>query len=99
MSVSRLTNAAFDKNNMFSKCDPKNGKYMAVCMMYRGEIAATDVQAAIAAAKNKKTLSFVDWSPTGFSAVSTAAPCCCSWRRQRKGQPRSVHACQHHGHR
>jgi len=75
MSVSELTNAVFDKNNMFSKCDPKNGKYMAVCMMYRGDIAATDVQAAIAAAKNKKTLSFVDWSPTGFKCgINSQAP-------------------------
>ncbi len=32
-----------------SKCDPRNGKYMAVCMMYRGDIVPTEVQAAIAA--------------------------------------------------
>jgi len=66
LTVSELTNSVFDASNMMTKCDPRTGKYMAVCMMYRGDIVPTDVQAAIAAAKNKKTIQFVDWCPTGF---------------------------------
>jgi len=75
LTVSELTNAVFDPSNMMSKCDPRNGKYMAVCMMYRGDIVPTDVQAAIAAAKNKKTIQFVDWCPTGFKCgINSQAP-------------------------
>ena len=48
------------------KCDPKNGKYMAVCLLYRGDVVPKDVNAAIAAVKTQKSIQFVDWCPTGF---------------------------------
>lgn len=47
-------------------CDPRNGKYMAVCMLYRGDVVPKDVNAAIALIKKEKTIQFVEWSPTGF---------------------------------
>ena len=47
-------------------CDPRNGKYMAVCMLYRGDVVPKDVNAAIAMIKKEKTVQFVEWSPTGF---------------------------------
>jgi len=52
------------------KCDPRKGKYMAVCLLYRGDVVPKDVNAAIAAMKSKRTIQFVDWCPTGFK-VST----------------------------
>jgi len=48
------------------KCDPRKGKYMAVCLLYRGDVVPKDVNAAIAAMKMSKTIQFVDWCPTGF---------------------------------
>ena len=48
------------------KCDPRNGKYMACCMLYRGDVVPKDVNAAIAQIKTKRTIQFVDWCPTGF---------------------------------
>merc|ERR1711968_128003 len=33
---------------MMTKCDPRHGKYMACCMMYRGDVVPKDVNAAIA---------------------------------------------------
>ncbi len=50
------------------KCDPRKGKYMAVCLLYRGDVVPKDVNAAIAAMKMSKTIQFVDWCPTGFKA-------------------------------
>lgn len=47
-------------------CDPRKGKYMAVCMLYRGDVVPKDVNAAIATIKQKKHVQFVEWSPTGF---------------------------------
>jgi tubulin alpha len=35
LSVPELTNAVFEPNNMMAKCDPRHGKYMACCLMYR----------------------------------------------------------------
>jgi tubulin alpha len=42
------------------------GKYMACCLLYRGDVVPKDVNAAIATIKTKRTIQFVDWCPTGF---------------------------------
>lgn len=47
-------------------CDPRHGKYMACTMMYRGDVVPSDVNKAIQSIKSKKSISFVDWCPTGF---------------------------------
>merc|ERR1719440_572741 len=33
---------------MLCKVDPRHGKYMAVCLMYRGDVVPKDVNAAVA---------------------------------------------------
>lgn len=66
LSVPELTNAVFEPSNMMAKCDPRHGKYMACCLMYRGDVVPKDVSSAIATIKTKRTIQFVDWSPTGF---------------------------------
>jgi hypothetical protein len=48
------------------KCDPRNGKYMACCLLYRGDVVPKDVNSAISAIKTKRSIQFVDWCPTGF---------------------------------
>jgi len=48
------------------KCDPRNGKYMACCLLYRGDVVPKDVNTAISAIKTKRSIQFVDWCPTGF---------------------------------
>eukprot|EP00439_Symbiodinium_sp_Y106_P010678 s8042_g1.t1 len=45
---------------MMVKCDPRHGKYMACCMMYRGDVVPKDVNAAVATIKTKRTIQFVD---------------------------------------
>ena len=47
------------------KCDPRGGKYMACCLLYRGDVVPKDVNAAIATIKTRRTIQFVDWCPTG----------------------------------
>jgi tubulin alpha len=49
-------------------CDPRKGKYMAVCMLYRGDVVPKDVNSAISMIKKEKTIQFVEWCPTGFKA-------------------------------
>jgi len=66
LSVAEITSSVFEPNNMMAKCDPRHGKYMACCLMYRGDVVAKDVNAAVAVIKTKKTIQFVDWCPTGF---------------------------------
>ncbi|XP_037702886.1 tubulin alpha chain-like 3 [Choloepus didactylus] len=65
-SVSDITAACFDFSNQLVKCDPRLGKYMACCLLYRGDVVPKDVNTAIAAMKSRKSVQFVDWCPTGF---------------------------------
>ena len=51
---------------MMAKCDPRHGKYMACCMMYRADVVPKDVNVSVATIKTKRTIQFVDWCPTGF---------------------------------
>jgi len=48
------------------KCDPRNGKYMATCLLYRGDVVPRDAAEVVAHLKTKRTVQFVDWCPTGF---------------------------------
>ncbi|SCU96448.1 LAFA_0G06392g1_1 [Lachancea sp. 'fantastica'] len=65
-AVSEITNACFEPGNQMVKCDPRSGKYMATCLLYRGDVVTRDVQNAVAQVKNKRTVQLVDWCPTGF---------------------------------
>ncbi|XP_037559078.2 tubulin alpha-1A chain [Dermacentor silvarum] len=65
-TVAEITNACFEPTNQMVKCDPRHGKYMACCMLYRGDVVPKDVNAAIAVIKTKRSIKFVDWCPTGF---------------------------------
>ena len=65
-TVSDITNACFEPANQMVKCDPRKGKYMACCLLYRGDVVPKDVNNAIAAIKTKRNIQFVDWCPTGF---------------------------------
>jgi tubulin alpha len=77
MSVVELTSSCFEPANMFAKCDPRNGKYMACCLMYRGDVIPKDVTSAVATIKTKRTVQFVDFVPTGFKCgVNYEAPAC-----------------------
>ncbi|WIA09894.1 hypothetical protein OEZ85_010108 [Tetradesmus obliquus] len=66
LSVAEITNSAFEPASMMAKCDPRHGKYMACCLMYRGDVVPKDVNASVATIKTKRTIQFVDWCPTGF---------------------------------
>ncbi|KAK8739597.1 hypothetical protein OTU49_003418 [Cherax quadricarinatus] len=74
MSVSQITNACFDPTNQMVMCDPRNGKYVACCLLYRGDVVPTDVHAAIDAVKRNRFIQFVEWCPTGFKVGMNSKP-------------------------
>ncbi|KAI9831068.1 MAG: alpha-tubulin [Phylliscum demangeonii] len=65
-SVAEITNSCFEPSNQMVKCDPRKGKYMATCLLYRGDVVPNDVNSAVAHLKTKRDIHFVDWCPTGF---------------------------------
>ena len=64
LTIGEITNA-----NQMENYDPRHCKYMACCMLYRGDVVPKDVNASIATIKTKRTIKFVDWCPTGFKVV------------------------------
>ncbi|PQE04329.1 tubulin alpha chain protein [Rutstroemia sp. NJR-2017a BBW] len=61
-----LTLQCFEPNNQMVVCDPRNGKYMAVALLYRGDVVPRDCNAAVASLKAKTSFNLVEWCPTGF---------------------------------
>ena len=43
-----------------------SGKYMACCLLYRGDVVNQDVNTAIQKMKTMRSIQFVEWSPSGF---------------------------------
>jgi tubulin alpha len=54
LSVADITNACFQPANQMVKCDSRTGKYMACCMLYRGDVLPKDVNSAIATIKTER---------------------------------------------
>jgi tubulin alpha len=74
-TVKQITTAAFEADNMMCRVDPRKGKYMACCLMYRGDIVPKSVTQAVSTMKTKSTVQFVDWSPCGFKCgINAQAP-------------------------
>ncbi|KAG5566161.1 hypothetical protein RHGRI_001934 [Rhododendron griersonianum] len=69
LSIPEITNAVFEPSSMMAKCDPRHGKYMACCLMYRGDVVPKDVNAAVATIKTKRTVQFVDCNNTAVAEV------------------------------
>lgn len=66
LSVTEITTACFEPQNQMVKCDTRQGKYIACCLLFRGDINTKDVNIATGIVKSKKEGQFVEWCPTGF---------------------------------
>jgi tubulin alpha len=64
--VQDLTLQCFEPNNQMVVCDPRAGKYMAVALLYRGDVVPRECNAAVASLKAKQSFNLVEWCPTGF---------------------------------
>jgi tubulin alpha len=73
-TTAAITNEAFELNSQMMKCDMGSGKYMACCMLYRGDVIAKDINCAIQMIKQKNNVQFVDWCPTGFKIGINSSP-------------------------
>jgi len=66
LSVAEITNNCFEPSNQMVKCDIKSGKFMACCLLFRGDVQTKEANQAAALIKSKKASQFVEWCPTGF---------------------------------
>ncbi|XP_037799597.1 tubulin alpha-8 chain-like [Penaeus monodon] len=73
-TVDKITKATFEPANQMVKCDPRHGKYMACCLLYRGDVVPKDVNASISSIKCNRSIKFVDWCPTGMKLGINGQP-------------------------
>ncbi|PAA84737.1 hypothetical protein BOX15_Mlig029723g3 [Macrostomum lignano] len=68
LKVWDMTSACFDRSNQLVNCDLRSGRYMACCLLYRGDVAPCEVNMAIQRLRSseRRRVRFVDWCPTGF---------------------------------
>lgn len=69
-----LASECFEPRNQMISVDPRCGKYMAVCMLFRGHVHPKDINQAILSLKRKKCVKFVKWCPTGFKVGINNSP-------------------------
>ena len=73
-SAKELTLECFEKNSQMIKCNPSDGKYMACCLLYRGDLVPKDITQAIEHIKGLSSVQFVEWCPTGFKVGINSQP-------------------------
>lgn len=66
ISVSQLTRSIISPESHFAKFDPRHGNYIAICLLYRGDVVPKDSNAAVSQLKYSNQVRFVPWCPTGF---------------------------------
>jgi tubulin alpha len=74
VTIADLTSNLFKNENQMVRCDSNYGKYMACCILYRGDVVPKDVNSAIAEVKARRVIQFVDWSPAGFKIGINCKP-------------------------
>ncbi|KAG8704489.1 alpha-tubulin [Ceratobasidium sp. 394] len=76
-SVSELTYSCFEPGNQMVKCNPRDDKFMACCLLFHGDVVPNNVQGAIKDIKTKQVVQFVNWCPTGFKLdICNEPPTC-----------------------
>jgi tubulin alpha len=66
LNTSEITRAVLEPANMMAACEPRLGKYMSCCFMFRGDFVPRDVSIGLAAVRNSRHVRFVDWVPGGL---------------------------------
>lgn len=76
VSNAQITQACFQPKNSLIKVD-MDGKWICCCLLYRGDIQLTEINATISDIKMKRANNFVEWSPTSFKIGLNYQPPTC----------------------
>ncbi|XP_050546811.1 tubulin alpha-2 chain-like [Daktulosphaira vitifoliae] len=63
---SQLARMCFDVNNQMIIADPQQGKYLSICMMFRGDLTPTDVNTTIAFIQREHTIPVTNMNSPPF---------------------------------
>jgi len=75
ITVPELTSQMFESKNMMAAVDPKKGKYLTACAMFRGIMSTQEVDENMLSLQNKNSANFVEWIPNNIkSSVCNIPP-------------------------
>jgi len=73
--TSELTQQMFDAKNMMCAADPRHGRYLTACGLFRGRMSTKEVDEQMLNVQNKNSSYFVEWIPNNIkSAVCDIPP-------------------------
>ncbi|OXU18109.1 hypothetical protein TSAR_008174 [Trichomalopsis sarcophagae] len=74
LTVSELTQQMFDARNVMAACDPRNGRYLTVAAIFRGQMSMKEVEDEMLNVQNKNSPYFVDWIPNNVKTAVCDIP-------------------------
>lgn len=74
-TVHELTQQMFDAKNMMAASDPRQGRYLTVAAMFRGQVSMKEVDEQMHMVQARNSSYFVEWIPNNVkTAVCNVAP-------------------------
>ncbi|KAI9594428.1 tubulin alpha-3 chain [Syncephalis fuscata] len=74
LTVNDLCRSCFESGCQMVKCNAAAHKYMACCLLFRGDILTKETTDAVDKMRVQRTVQFVDWCPTGFKVGINPRP-------------------------
>lgn len=74
LTVAELTEQMFDTKYMMCAADPRHGKYLAACAMFRGRMPSKEVDDEMVNIQNKNSSHFVEWIPDNIKSSICEVP-------------------------
>merc|ERR1712194_357209 len=68
LTVPELTQQMFDAKNMMCAADPRHGRYLTACALFRGRMSTEEVDEQMLNVQNKNSSYFVEWIPNNIKS-------------------------------
>ena len=88
-TVAETATSVSEPDLMTVKCDPRHGKHVTCCLMYRGDAVPKNVNALMATIKAKRTIHLANWSRAGFKCGINRHRSGGGWRSRQQSLGRS----------
>merc|ERR1712046_432379 len=67
--MGELTQQMFDAKNMMAAADPRHGRYLTACALFRGRMSTKEVDEQMLNVQNKNSSYFVEWIPNNLKCA------------------------------
>ncbi|KAN0060129.1 Tubulin beta chain (Beta tubulin) [Thecaphora frezii] len=74
VTIPELTQQVFDRNNMMTACDARDGRYLTCAAYFRGKVSMKEVEDQMQAFQQKHSSQFVEWIPNNVQTAQCDIP-------------------------